>query len=58
METITLDYDKRSRILKRVDSPANLVKKQYGRMFGKKDTYTDNEIFVFNSMRNVQKIRF
>jgi hypothetical protein len=32
------------------------VKKQYERMFGKKKDYSDNEIFVFNSMRNVEKI--
>jgi hypothetical protein len=56
MEATILDYDKRSRIMKRVVSPENTVKKRYESMFGKKDTYTDNEIFVFNSMRNVLRI--
>jgi hypothetical protein len=68
MATITLNYDDNSQILKQiitlaitagakpVDSETNPIAKQYERMFGKKETYTDNEIFVFNSMRNVQKI--
>ena len=68
MATITLNYDDSSQILKQiitlaimagakpVDSEANSITRQYERMFGKKETYTDNEVFVFNSMRNVQKI--
>ena len=38
---------------KRESSP---IEKQYNRVFGKKETYSDNEIFVFNAMRNAQKI--
>ena len=34
----------------------NSVEKQYSQIFGKKKVYTDNEIFVFNAMRNAQKI--
>ena len=34
----------------------NSIEKQYNQIFGKKDVYTDNEIFVFNAMRNAQKI--
>ena len=34
----------------------NSVEKQYNQIFGKKDIYTDNEIFVFNAIRNAQKI--
>ena len=32
------------------------VEKQYNHVFGKKKVYSDNEIFVFNAMRNAQKI--
>jgi len=34
----------------------NSVERQYNRVLGKKDTYSDNEIFVFNAMRSAQKI--
>jgi len=34
----------------------NSVKKQYNHIFGNKEVYTDNEIFVFNAIRNAQKI--
>ena len=34
----------------------NSVERQYNRIFGKKNTYSDNEIFVFNAMRSAQKI--
>jgi hypothetical protein len=34
----------------------NFIEKQYNHVFGKKEVYTDNEIFVFNAMRSVQKI--
>jgi hypothetical protein len=37
-------------------SAVNPVEKQYNRVLGKKDVYTDNEIFVFNAMRSAQKI--
>jgi len=37
-------------------SKKNNVAEQYARLFGSKKQYTDNEIFVFNSMRNTQKI--
>ena len=36
--------------------PKNDTAEQYARLFGKKEQYTDNEVFVFNSMRNAQKI--
>ncbi|MDR0559298.1 MAG: hypothetical protein LBG92_03960 [Prevotellaceae bacterium] len=32
------------------------VKKQYEYFFGKKEHYTDNEIFAYNSIRNVTQI--
>jgi len=32
------------------------VEKQYNQIFGKKDRYSDNEVFVFNAMRSAQKI--
>ena len=32
------------------------VEQQYNQVFGKKKVYTDNEVFVFNAMRNAQKI--
>ena len=35
---------------------SNPIEKQYNRVFGKKETYSDNEIFVFNAMRTAQKI--
>ena len=35
---------------------SNPIEKQYNRIFGKKEVYTDNEIFVFNAMRSAQKI--
>ena len=66
MATITLNYDARSQMLKQIISLAimagakpaetNPITKQYERLFGKKKKYTDNEVFVFNSMRNVQQI--
>jgi len=34
----------------------NNIKSQYELFFGKKELYNDNEIFVFNSLRNAQKI--
>ncbi|MDR2972910.1 MAG: hypothetical protein LBU83_13460 [Bacteroidales bacterium] len=34
----------------------NLVQKQYNNVFGKKEVYTENEVFVFNAIRNAQKI--
>ena len=37
-------------------SKTELVKKQYSNVLGKKEVYSDNEIFVFNAMRNAQKI--
>lgn len=34
----------------------NDIGKQYERLFGKKKTYSESEVFVFNSMRNAAKI--
>ena len=34
----------------------NSIERQYNQVLGKKDTYSDNEIFVFNAIRNAQKI--
>ena len=68
MATITLEYNARNQMLKQIITLAIMagakpvgivtdsIAKQYERMFGKKKEYTDNEIFVFNSMRNVQQI--
>lgn len=46
---------------KKTDNPIknidkSLIEKQYQSIFGKKDSYTENEVFVFNSIYNVQKI--
>jgi hypothetical protein len=35
---------------------ANPTAEQYARLFGKKKNYTDNEIFIYNSMKNLGKI--
>jgi hypothetical protein len=35
---------------------SNSIEKQYNRVLGKKEAYSDNEIFVFNAMRSAQKI--
>ena len=42
-----------SRSKKKVPNP---IEKQYNQIFGKKEVYSNNEIFVFNAIRNAQKI--
>jgi hypothetical protein len=37
-------------------APTNTITKQYNQIFGKKEVYTENEIFVFNAIRNAQKV--
>jgi len=78
MQTVTLQYDGRSTLIKSIlDSAiiagAKIVEPKktkenvsnnvdvltaYQKMFGKRkdNKYTENEIFVFNSMLNAQKI--
>ena len=43
---------------KTVSAKKNETLKTYQKMFGKRkdDKYTDNEIFVFNSMRNIASV--
>jgi len=42
--------------IRKQKSAANLIEKQYNHVLGKKNVYTDNEIFVFNAMRSAQKV--
>ncbi|MDR0799060.1 MAG: hypothetical protein LBN18_04820 [Dysgonamonadaceae bacterium] len=72
MAEITVNYNSSNSLLQNIiqsailagdvaekyDEPKekNEIMKQYESIFGKKKQYTDNDVFVYNSMINISKI--